>query len=270
MINYFFLPNSYNGIDFVYIKQSLEGLNEAMAENNANELFYEDFSFYTTECANGQLLYEKLMGTDPTLIKRLLPAMQRRMKHIEKVSDDIAALNANYDRAWANCLWGWFMNEDRNHIRSFEFFSRNRKQIAKEVANGMNFSTISSLLISKIRFTDNAIGQIRNLGSSDAFRKVLDTVCTLDKYNVDSWLLGGGFRLSVLQQEYGMDISDESNTVKNTPRLRQQRYFRISNERGGQYCFFHIKLGNIRVHIYPEEQERVIYVAYIGPHLDLA
>ena len=224
MINYFFLPNSYNAIDFVYIKQSLEGLNEAMAENNANELFYEDFSFYTAECANGQLLYEKLMGTDPTLIKRLLPAMQRRMKHVEEISDDIVVLNANYDRAWANCLWGWFINEDRNHIRSFEFFSHNRKVIAKEVANGMK----------------------------------------------DSWSLGGGFRLSVLQQEYGMDISDESDTVKNTPRLRQQRYFRISNERGRQYCFFHIKLGNIRVHIYPEEQERVIYVAYIGPHLDLA
>lgn len=269
MINYFFLPSSYNGIDFVDIKQSLEGLNEAMAENDTNEQFYEDSSFYMTECADGQLLYMKLMGTDPALIKRLMPAMLRRMKHVEEISDDIVALNANYDSAWANCLWGWFMNEDRNHIRSFEFFSCNRKQIAREVADGMNFNTISSLLIRRIRFTDNAMEQIRNLGSSDAFRKVLDMVCTLDKYNVDSWS-SGGFQLRVLQREYGMNISDESDTVKNTPKLKKQRNFKISDEKGSQYCFIHIKLNNIRVHIYPEEQERVIYVAYIGPHLDLA
>ena len=268
MINYFFLPNSYRGIDLAHITQSLEGLNKAMMENNTNEYFYEDSSFYVTKCGDGQLLYERLSGTAPQLTRRLLPTMLRRMKHIQEIPDDIATLNATYDGAWANCLWGWFRNEDRNHIRSFDFFSSNRMLIAKEVATGMNFDRITSFLIRKIRFTSKAIEQIRNLGSGDSFRKVLETICALDKYNVDSWA-SGGFRLRVLQEEYGMNISDESDTVKNAPRLKRQRYFKISDEIGSQYCFFHIKLDTIRIHIYPEEQEKVIYIAYVGSHLDL-
>ena len=66
-----------------------------------------------------------------------------------------------------------------------------------------------------------------------------------------------------------MNISDESDKVKNTPRLKRQRNFKISDKIGSQYCFFHIKLDTIRIHIYPEEQEKVIYIAYIGSHLDL-
>ena len=43
----------------------------------------------------------------------------------------------------------------------------------------------------------------------------------------------------------------------------------VSEIIGSQYCFFHVKLGDIRMHIYPNEDERVIYVAYVGAHLDL-
>ena len=70
MINYFFLPNSYRGIDFAHITQSLEGLNKAMMENNTNEYFYEDSSFYVTKCGDGQLLYERLSGTAAQLTRR--------------------------------------------------------------------------------------------------------------------------------------------------------------------------------------------------------
>jgi len=66
-----------------------------------------------------------------------------------------------------------------------------------------------------------------------------------------------------------VNISDESDSVKSKNQLKQQRYFKISDKLGSQYCYFHVKLGDIRMHIFPDENERVIYVAYVGAHLDL-
>lgn len=61
-------------------------------------------------------------------------------------------------------------------------------------------------------------------------------------------------------------ISDESDTVKQKPKLKSARYFNIPDV-GGQYCFLHIKAGDLRIHIYPHEAKKIVYVAYIGSHL---
>ena len=110
--------------------------------------------------------------------------------------------------------------------------------------------------------------QISNLGSGSDFNKVLKAICQLDCYNMESWKTGS-FQLRILQQNYNVTISDESDTVKRNPLLKQQRYFKVSDEIGSQYCFYHLKLDNIRIHIYPNEFEKVIYVTYVGKHLDL-
>lgn len=268
MINYFFFPDSYKEIDTVLIKNSIEDLNKALLRKDKNETFYEDYSFYTIEYSDGLSLYAKLAQSYKDLTTRVIPSMLKRMKHTSTISDDIARLTATHTEAWANCLWGWCAVEDRNHICSYNFFCSNRKLIAKEIINGMNFDNVSSLLIDKVRITDNATEQIRHLGGGDGFKKVLDSICSLDSYNTESWL-SGSLRIRTLQQDYNVIISDESDTVKRKNHLRQQRHFRISDKIGYQYCFFHVKLGDIRMHIFPNEDEKVIYVAYVGSHLDL-
>ena len=85
---------------------------------------------------------------------------------------------------------------------------------------------------------------------------------------MESWKTGS-FQIRILQQNYNVTISDESDTVKRNPLLKQKRYFKVSDEIGSQYCFYHLKLDNIRIHIYPNEFEKVIYVTYVGKHLDL-
>lgn len=268
MINYFFYPDSYKEVDTILIKSSIEDLNEALLKRDKNETFYDDGSFYTVGYTKGSALYAKLAESHKDLTNRIIPSMLRRMKHSLTISADIDKLNATYSDAWANCLWGWFTAEDKNHICTFDYFYSNRKSIAKSNAVGTNFDSISSLLFDKIKVTSSAMEQIQNLGSGDTFKRVLESLMSLDNYNSKSWQ-SGGFRLRVLKQEYNVSISDESDTVKRKPQLKQQRYFTISPKLGSQYCFHHIKLGDIRIHIYPYEDERVIYIAYVGSHLDL-
>ena len=61
----------------------------------------------------------------------------------------------------------------------------------------MNFHETMSLLLDKVQISSNAMGQIRNLGNGDDFKKVLDSICSLDSYNTTSWNTGG-FQVNVL------------------------------------------------------------------------
>ena len=267
MINYFFFPDSYREIEIDLIKNSIEDLNKALLKKSKNEVFYEDYSFYTVGHSDGLSLCAKLAQSHPYLTNRVVPSMLKKMRHTPTINDDITQLATDYSEAWSNSLWGWFASEDRHHIRSYNFFCSNRKSIAKGIINGMNFDDVSSLLIENVRITEKAMDQICHLGGGDNFKRVLDTICSLDSYN-NSWS-SGRFHVRALQQEYNLDISDESDTVKNKRQLKQQRYFNISDKIGSQYCFLHVKMGSTRMHIFPDEDERVIYVAYVGPHLDL-
>ncbi|MDX9963708.1 hypothetical protein [Desulfobacter postgatei] len=65
------------------------------------------------------------------------------------------------------------------------------------------------------------------------------------------------------------EVSGESSTVLNNPRLRAEREFWLPC---GQKEVFqnHVKLNNgFRLHFFPEPGSKKIYVGYIGPHLKL-
>ena len=73
-------------------------------------------------------------------------------------------------------------------------------------------------------------------------------------------------------RELGLNhqVSGESTTVKQTPKLLRSRQFYLPT---GKKVDFenHIKLSNgIRLHFYPEAENRLIYIGYIGSHLPLA
>lgn len=83
MINYFFCPDSYKGVNTILIKSSIEDLNKALLKKDKNETFYDDGSFYTVEYAKDLTLYAKLAESHKDLINRIIPSMLRRMKHSE-------------------------------------------------------------------------------------------------------------------------------------------------------------------------------------------
>ena len=65
------------------------------------------------------------------------------------------------------------------------------------------------------------------------------------------------------------EVSGESSTVSDTPKLKKFREFYLPS---GSKVFFenHIKISNgMRIHFFPENTSRKTYVAYIGSHLPL-
>jgi hypothetical protein len=65
----------------------------------------------------------------------------------------------------------------------------------------------------------------------------------------------------------GLNVSRESDSVRYNPKMRSKREFYLSN---GRKEFFeeHVKLNNsIRIHFYPNASDKKIYIGYIGKHL---
>ncbi|MBE0502073.1 MAG: hypothetical protein IBX47_11615 [Desulfuromonadales bacterium] len=75
-----------------------------------------------------------------------------------------------------------------------------------------------------------------------------------------------------LLREVGLNhkVSGESDTVMRDPRLKRQRVFWLPE---GRKEFFenHVKLSNgYRLHFFPDNKKKHIYVGHIGPHLKLS
>ncbi|VFM99270.1 MAG: hypothetical protein BECKG1743D_GA0114223_104081 [Candidatus Kentron sp. G] len=77
-----------------------------------------------------------------------------------------------------------------------------------------------------------------------------------------------GYTHQQLRQS-GMDVSSESDSVAQNSKLRRHREFRLPT---GEKVFFenHVKLGDYRIHFYPDPGARKIFIGYVGPHLPTA
>lgn len=106
--------------------------------------------------------------------------------------------------------------------------------------------------------------QIANLGNSSHFRQVVERLRSLDGF-VQSWN-SGNFSYQELNKNTSLRVSPESETTMN--KYGDQRVFSLPD--GSRKTFeLHIKTGDLRFHFYPCNHNYVIYIGYIGPHLDI-
>lgn len=115
----------------------------------------------------------------------------------------------------------------------------------------------------------------QQLNSWSASLTIINQVThSLERLNsfVEKWRMGlYSFYSAATLRELGLsyNVNGESETVRNTPRLREERIFRLPS---GHKAFFeeHIKLSSgYRLHFFPDNIEKSIYIGYIGPHLKL-
>jgi hypothetical protein len=69
-------------------------------------------------------------------------------------------------------------------------------------------------------------------------------------------------------REFGLnhEVSGESDTVKNNPKLKKMRTFFLPDGRK-QFFEQHAKLANgFRLYMYPDMAQKRIYIGYVGPH----
>ena len=68
---------------------------------------------------------------------------------------------------------------------------------------------------------------------------------------------------------WSIRVTDESNSVKNDPRLSEARRF-ASVTGNSEFFFPHARLGNsVRIHLRVDSESRTVEVGYIGKHLPL-
>ncbi len=101
--------------------------------------------------------------------------------------------------------------------------------------------------------------------------KAKDVLLILNKF-VQCWRAGDfdGYQHAHLAAcGLSAEVSGESSSVKNNPKKKAEREFWLP-EGKKVFCENHVKLQDgFRLHFYVSNREKVIYVAYLGPHLTL-
>ena len=96
-------------------------------------------------------------------------------------------------------------------------------------------------------------------------QKIIEQLDLLQQYFA---ALHGSFSLNELKK-IGMDVSDESDSVKNNSKLSEQRLFTLPDV-SRDYFYYHVKFFGkfeTRLHFLPIPNSSKCYVGYIGKHL---
>ncbi len=266
MINYFFCPQTFDSEVIDEMVRCLNDLNEAVLYSNSRvEKFYHDQSLYSLYNKDGNMVYQMICNANPELCYRVLPAMFRRFQVVpsDVICEDLNVLKVKFPIEC--CLFGMYHNPiDRYHIGCVADFLKSRILIARSMVTPNTFKELSSMLFNKIKFTNNALRQYLAMEQGQ-MNNLLNVFIRMDDYCMN-WN-EGSIQVSKMQSDYGIVISDESDTVKNDGRLSAQRKFFVTEKWGMQYCFQHVKFGALRIYIFPDTGHRMIFVTYIGKHL---
>jgi len=104
--------------------------------------------------------------------------------------------------------------------------------------------------------------QLQKIGVNKMLLQIINRLKSLNDY-AEHWKTGD-FSYEDVNATTDLRISPESNnTIKNYGSLRR---FTIPNQ-GKKLFDLHIKTGNLRFHFYPDNNNRKIYIGYIGKHL---
>ena len=131
--------------------------------------------------------------------------------------------------------------------------------------NSNNLWKDRTKLFPSLTFCDAVESQLKSLGASPEFKKILVRLSELDKV-ARKWTLGAFNHKEVVAQS-GLNISSESESTLNNNKFRQERIFKLPT--GESELFnLHIKIGGgLRICFYPDNEKKKIYVGYIGQHL---
>ena len=129
---------------------------------------------------------------------------------------------------------------------------------------------VVSLLFPHLILLSNQIGTALQNWSArpDILNKVKQSLTILEEF-CEKWQesLYHEYRHDFLT-ELGLEsmVSGESEPVRNNPKFRRDRTFHLDD--GRKVVFeYHIKLPNgYRLYYFPDTDQRIIHVAYLGPH----
>lgn len=152
----------------------------------------------------------------------------------------------------------------RQIINQFSYDAFKEKE--RENYDSSTFWEKKNIIFSNLEFCENTKSQIENKGKSKEFDQIMDRLNALNIY-ASLWKESNNeFNVKDCNRNSNLKISHESESTLNNQNLLRQRYFTTPD--GDSKLFeIHIKTGNLRIHIYPDEENRILYIGHIGPHL---
>ncbi|NCD33276.1 MAG: hypothetical protein EOL87_07630 [Spartobacteria bacterium] len=204
----------------------------------------------------------------------------------ESIDQNWFRLPLTSDYYWQDWYQRHNQGEHRDMIRAFRsiatqspFFSRNDMSDGADVyevsLNGENkYDAVCAAAWHEAPLTGFATRSPWNeslLHTEAVFEQVKQSLGVLDAFSHD-WSAGhhACYRTDLLREQgLPFEVSGESETVKNNPRLCKLREFWIPR---GEKKYFeqHVKMSRgYRLHFYPDDETKNIHIGYVGPHLKL-
>ena len=249
---------------FDVIESSQRYTNETIKEN-----FYKNDDILLHHHKSGKPLAQLIFEGNGELANRIIPALWN-IFHSTNNSDEIKYgevinglpdlhPNAKLTTISTGNIW------ELSNIGHYHFF---RNYHIKQKILSSDCEKYIQIYLPKIELTKKALTQYKNMSIDDKLIIISD-LKKLDNYITKSWK-NVDFPIDRFSKETGVSASDESDTTKQNPTLKELRKFKIPNF-GSVYCFLHIKISNTyRIHFYPDGVNKKVYIAYIGKHLKTA
>ncbi len=267
-LRYYMYPPAYEGTTCNSIEHNLKELNKVLTKHSdMYDILCYDNTLFNVATEDNNTFADAIFSNLPDIQFRrvILPRIFTKLTVIENNLADKESMDTAFPDS-RNALWGILFQEDKPYnLTNADKYLAFRYTTVREALNESNFRELRKLIFKNLVFTDDAISQITTVGDK-IFNQIIDRLQELDRYS-SKWLQGA-FSIKDINGQTALNISDESDTVKNNEKLRRERYFTLPDI-GGQYCYLHIKTGDLRFHFYPDNKSHTVYIAYIGPHLSL-
>lgn len=267
MFSYYLQDRSYYFASDSEVISHINELNNIIAQSDGYDHFFRYKNFEKTLYDRKACIEDFIIsGKIPEyIVRRVYPAILRHVRAIDSSFMSLSDMDKELKRTYNAFLGPRFHMTSNGLLSSYnDYYLFRESYINKNVA-GNNFKKCCEITLRNVVVTNDAYSFVKSRGKEA--RVIFDKLTELDKYISSKWTKGHDFNENHVRANTTLDISDESDTTKNTPQYRAQRYFNIKGK-GGHYCYIHIKFGNgLRCHIYPDNDAHIIYVPYIGPHL---
>lgn len=265
MFSYYLQDRSYYFASKENVIDHFIAINKIIAHNNEYDHFYKSKNFENCIFDKWRTIGSFLSSTEvPEFLKRrILPSVFKRFKVIDERYMSVVDMNREYPKTSNAFLCAKTSRPAVSVIVDYINYFDFRAFMVIQTIGQANFQKCCNIMFKHVIVTVDACTMVKPLGKF--IRQIFETLLILDDYIQTTWT-NGVFNEREIATKTSLNISDESTTVKQNPIYSRKRYFRIPGI-GSQYCFIHIKTGALRLHIYPDNDNKKVYVPYIGVHL---
>lgn len=245
------------------VNDFVDGMNkliEISTEKSPEDVFYKNSDFWSIGIS-GEFFSN--FGQNVIVITKFVESCKNTSNSI---LDDASAKSSFPNDA--NCFLGIEFANITGILNGITCLSDFRKYKNSQLWNVdcNSFWEKKDLLFDKLIFCDNVKSQIESIADNKHFEQVLNKLKLFNQAIKETWD-SGNFSYKIIKRDYPLTISPESDGTIN--KYGNERTFQLPD--GNSQLFdLHIKMGDKRIHFFPDNDKKIIYIGYIGEHLPIA